>query len=81
MEFLGGLVLIMIMKFTQYKPLASPGFTGQEGFFLCYALLLLGCLFKMVHWDIGTYYFFAQNAFRSDPIGLAGGEYFAPSPL
>jgi hypothetical protein len=39
------------MELTQYKPLASPGLSGQEGFFLCYALLLLGCRgrFKMVY--------------------------------
>jgi hypothetical protein len=40
----------MIMELTQYKPLALAGFCGQEGFFLCYALLSLGCRgrFKMV---------------------------------
>jgi hypothetical protein len=27
----------MIMELTQYKPLAPPGFCGQEGSFLCYA--------------------------------------------
>jgi type VI protein secretion system component VasF len=39
------------MELTQYKPLTSPGFSGQEGFFFCYALFSLGFRgrFKMVY--------------------------------
>jgi hypothetical protein len=44
-------IIGITMELTQYKTLAQPGFRGQEVFFLCYALLSLGCRgrFKMVH--------------------------------
>ncbi len=44
-------MLDMTMRLSHYKPLDLAGFRGQEGFFLCYALISLSCRgrFKMVY--------------------------------